>query len=142
MQCKVSKVAPEDHQKLTDAETLVEASNDASRDDTEDVEVARLILSPRQELSLQGCSVRSLREQSFQVSGPRLFNSIPKEVRNMTKVSVEEFKEKLDKFLEKIPDQPNVDGLTPTACNPFNAAPSNSIVDQARTILPHRRPVA
>ena len=54
-------------------------------------------------------SVRSLREQSFQVNGPRLFNSIPKEVRNMTKVSVEEFKVKLDKFLEKIPDQPNVD---------------------------------
>ena len=38
MQHKVSKVAPEDHQKLTDAETLGEASNEASCDDTEDVE--------------------------------------------------------------------------------------------------------
>ena len=87
-------------------------------------------------------SVRSLREQSFQVNGPRLFNSIPKQVRNMTKVPVDEFKAKLDKFLEKITDQPNVDGLTPAACNPYNAAPSNSIDDQARTILPHRRPGA
>ena len=87
-------------------------------------------------------SVRTLRDQSFQVNGPKLFNSIPKKVCNLTKVSVGEFKEQLDKFLEKIPDQPNVDGLTPTACNLYNAAPSNSIVDQARTILPHRRPGA
>ena len=87
-------------------------------------------------------SVRTLRDQSFQVNGPKLFNSIPKKVRNLTKVSVGEFKEQLDKFLEMIPDQPNVDGLTPTACNLYNAAPSNSIVDQARTIQPHRRPGA
>ena len=38
MQHKVSKVAPEDHQKLTDAETLDEASNEASWDDNEAVE--------------------------------------------------------------------------------------------------------
>ena len=87
-------------------------------------------------------SVKTLRDQSFQVNGPKLFNSIPRKVRNLTKVSVGEFKEQLDKFLEMIPDQPNVDGLTPTACNLYNAAPSNSIVDQARTILPHRRPGA
>ena len=45
MQNQVSKVAPEDHQKWTDAETLGEASDDASRDDTEDDDVARLVLS-------------------------------------------------------------------------------------------------
>ena len=87
-------------------------------------------------------SVRTLREQSFQANGPKLFNSIPKKVRDLTKVSVGDFKEQLDKFLEKIPDQPNVDGLTPTACDLYSAAPSNSIVDQARTILPLRRPGA
>ena len=48
-------------------------------------------------------------------------------------VSVEEFKEKLDKYLELIPDEPNVEGLTPSACDMFTAAPSNSIVDQSRT---------
>ena len=46
---QVSKVAPKDHQKLTVAETLGESSNDGSRDDTEDVDIARLILSPRHE---------------------------------------------------------------------------------------------
>jgi hypothetical protein len=86
--------------------------------------------------------VITLSEQSFQVNGPKLFNSIPKKVCDSTKVSVWEFKEQLDKVLEKIPDQPNVDGLTPKACNLYNAAPSNSIVDQARTILPHKRPGA
>ena len=52
----------------------------------------------------------------------------------MTKVSVEEFKMKLDKFLQKIPDEPNVDGLTPAACNQWTAAPSNSIIDQVRRV--------
>ena len=30
-------------------------------------------------------AVRTMREQSFQVNGPRLFNCIPKRIRNMTK---------------------------------------------------------
>ena len=47
MQNQVSKVAPENHQKETDAETLGEASEDASRDDTEDDDVARQVLSTR-----------------------------------------------------------------------------------------------
>ena len=76
--------------------------------------------------------VQSLRSQSFQVHGPQLFNSLPKAIRDVTKVSVDDFKEKLDNFLHKIPDEPNVEGLTPGACNLWTAAPSNSIVDQAR----------
>ena len=84
-------------------------------------------------------SVKSLREQSFQVNGPQLFNSLPKQIRNMTKVSVDDFKEKVDKYLENIPDEPHVDGLIPSGCNLFSAAPSNSILDQVRGI---RRPGA
>ena len=38
-------------------------------------------------------SVRKLREQSFQYNGPKLFNSLPKYLRSITKVAVEEFKE-------------------------------------------------
>ena len=79
-------------------------------------------------------AVKSLRSQSFQVNGPQLFNAVPKSVRDTTKVSVEEFKEKLDRFLQKIPDEPNVDGLTPGACNQWTAAPSNSILDQVRRV--------
>ena len=87
-------------------------------------------------------AVRTMREQSFQVNGPRLFNSIPKKIRNMTKVPVDKFKEHLDKFLEMVPDEPNVVGLTPATCNQFTAAPSNSILDQVRRVAQHRRPGA
>ena len=78
---------------------------------------------------------KSLRSQSFQVNGPQLFNAVPKSVRDTTKVTVEEFKEKLDRFLQKVPDEPNVDGLTPGACNQWTAAPSNSILDQVRRVF-------
>ena len=79
-------------------------------------------------------SIRKLREQSFQVNGPKLFNCLPPAIRKIIKVSVEQFKEKLDLFLTNIPDEPNVDGLTPGACDPFTAAPSNSIIDQTRRV--------
>ena len=78
-------------------------------------------------------SVGKLREQSFQYNGPKLFNSLPKYLRSISKVSVEEFKEKFDKYLQQIPDEPNVEGLTPSAFAMFTAAQSFSIVDQSGT---------
>ena len=86
-------------------------------------------------------SMKSLREQSFQVNGPKLFNCLPLSIRNLNGITVDEFKLKLDQFLAKIPDEPNVDGLTPSACDLFSAAPSNSVIDQSRT-LKTRRPGA
>ena len=77
-------------------------------------------------------SVKSLREQSFQVHGPQLFNCLPAYIRNKTKCGVLEFKELLDNFLTKIPDQPKVGTLVPSTCNQFNSSPSNSLVDQIR----------
>ena len=56
----------------------------------------------------------------------------------MTKVTVEEFKERLDMFLTKIPDEPKVEGLTPSACDLYSAAPSNSLIDQSRNITVRR----
>ena len=41
-------------------------------------------------------TVQSLRESSFQVMGPRLFNSLPKSLRNLQKGSIEDFKIMLD----------------------------------------------
>ena len=72
---------------------------------------------------------QSLRNQSFQVNGPRLFNCLPKNIRNIKKVSVPEFKEHLDKFLGQLPDQPKVGDLIPNVCDQLTARPSNSIVD-------------
>ena len=54
----------------------------------------------------------------------RLFNCMPKELREITGVTVDTFKKHLDKWLmEKVPDQPSCEGYTV-------AAASNSIVDQ------------
>ena len=67
--------------------------------------------------------IKKMREQSFQCNGPKLFNSLPPKLRNISGVSIDEFKMALDKHLEKIPDQPRMDGLVP-------AANSNSILHQ------------
>ena len=40
---------------------------------------------------------------------------------------------KLDAFLERLPDDPNVRGLVPGACN-IESRPSNSILDQVKRI--------
>ena len=78
-------------------------------------------------------SVKSLRENSFQIHGPKLFNCLPIHIRNMKNCGVDEFKSELDKILEIIPDQPNVPGMyTPTACDLYSGKPSNSLIDQIR----------
>ena len=46
-----------------------------------------------------------------QVSGPRLFNCLPKQLRNQTKIPLEDFKERLDQILMTVPDEPQVGGL-------------------------------
>ena len=76
----------------------------------------------------------TLREGSFQVNGPRLFNSLPKKIRNLTRISLEDFKIKLDKHLENIPDEPKIGGLVPNTSNQITMLPSNSIIDHAKTI--------
>ena len=77
---------------------------------------------------------QSLREGSFQIQGARIFNSLPKSIRNKTKINIDEFKLALDTYLQKIPDEPNLPGYTPSACNQVNASPSNSIIDQSRSL--------
>ena len=74
-------------------------------------------------------SIRNLRDQSFQVNGPRLFNSLPKQLRNMSKVPIDEFKMKLDNYLANLPDKPKIGDLIPSICNQITAKPSNSLID-------------
>ena len=73
-------------------------------------------------------SVQTLREQTFQVNEPQLFNALPASIRNMTRCGIEDFKMKLDKFLKNVPDEPNVRGLVPGACTaearPHHPTPS------------------
>ena len=68
--------------------------------------------------------IQSIRRSSFGIKGPRLFNSIPKQLRNLTGVTVEVFKAHLDKFLASIPDEPLIPGYSLyRRCN------TNSILD-------------
>ena len=76
--------------------------------------------------------VQTLKENSFNINGPMLFNSLPKKIRQISKCSVDQFKAKLDEFLSKVPDQPKTPSLVPEACNQFTAKPSNSLMDQMR----------
>ena len=49
--------------------------------------------------------LQTIREYSFAVMGPRLFNSIPKDIREF-QGSPEAFKRRFDKFLSTVPDKP------------------------------------
>ena len=68
-------------------------------------------------------AVRKAREASLQVKGARLFNLVPKEIRNLSGVTVETFKSGLDAWLNQIPDQPTIPGRQRSAL-------TNSLIDQ------------
>ena len=99
---------------------------------TEHLRLGRLCKIPQ----LKKCKsrIQTLREHSFQVRGPQLFNVLPPKIRNMTKCSIDDFKFALDQYLTKIPDEPNLPGYTPRACSQMSGKPSNSLVDQARNL--------
>ena len=60
----------------------------------------------------------------------RLWNALPKSIRNLKTSNLEEFKEVLDLFLCKVPDEPKCDGLNPGATNTMTGRQSNSIIHQ------------
>ena len=51
---------------------------------------------------------QSLQENAITEFGPRLYNSLPKYLRDIESVKTEKFKFKLDKFVDTIPDQPKM----------------------------------
>ena len=70
-------------------------------------------------------------DQVFQVHGPKLFNCLPARIRNISKIGLDEFKSALDKWLESIPDQPKIDGLTP-GTQDLSGVYSHSIIHQTK----------
>ena len=80
--------------------------------------------------------MKTLRENSFQVQGPILFNSLPAHIRNKKKCSIDEFKLVLDKFLELIPNEPNVNGThyTPRASCQITGKASNKLLNQIKQL--------
>ena len=67
--------------------------------------------------------VKGAKEKSLRVHGAHLFNLLPKSLRNEDSKDFALFKNHLDIFLSRIPDQPTVPGLG-------RAAATNSLVDQ------------
>ena len=65
----------------------------------------------------------SLQENAITVFLPRLYNSLPKYLRDIESVKTEKFKFELDKFLDTIPDEPKMP-------NYVTASGSNSILDK------------
>ena len=74
------------------------------------------------------------RLNSLQVMGPKLFNSLPVEIRNKTHCSVDDFKLWLDAYLTRIPDEPRTETLTPGAWT-LDMKPSNSLQYQSPRAL-------
>ena len=77
-----------------------------------------------------------MREQTYQVNGPQLFNVLPDHIRNMTKCPLDEFKMALDMYLKTVPDEPKMRELTPGGCDALGtgteARASNSLLEQTR----------
>ena len=67
---------------------------------------------------------QQVRYSSLAVQGPKLFNSLPKNIRNLKNCDIHDFKKMLDKYLSSIPDEP----LLPSYVK-FRRADTNSIVD-------------
>ena len=65
---------------------------------------------------------------SFCVQGALLFNSIPKELRNMRNCEKAVFKAALDKHLRTVPDEPQIPGYTAS-----HQEDSNSLLDMIRS---------
>ena len=68
-------------------------------------------------------SVKRARERFLNVHGARLFNLLPKSLRNENAADFPLFKNHLDIFLARIPDQPTMSGLA-------RGAVTNSLWDQ------------
>ena len=66
--------------------------------------------------------VKTLKEESFAVCGPRLFNSIPEQLRSFDG-ELGTLKKKLDKFLKSVPDKPSLPHY-------YQAALGNSLPQQ------------
>ena len=75
-------------------------------------------------------AIQTLLEQTLQVEGARLFNCMPKKLREIH--TLEEFKVELDQWLATIPDEPRMGGLTPSAVCGVTGRQSNSLLAWTR----------
>ena len=70
------------------------------------------------------------RKASFAFNASKLFNELPRNLRDLTQCSIKSFKNKLDAFLNMVPDEPQIVGLTQ-----LRRAASNSITEMVQWIV-------
>ena len=73
------------------------------------------------------------RESFFSYTATRLYNQLPRSLRDDTESSMEVWKKTLDLLLSNVPDTPRTQSLTPPLCNPITAKCTNSLLHW----LPH-----
>ena len=82
--------------------------------------------------TIETCNVQKFaqtkRTQSFQYVGPRLFNTLPRYLRDKLDVSLDTWKSELDNLLERIPDNPHTPDTIPGLCDHYTAGPTNSLI--------------
>ena len=71
-------------------------------------------------------TAQSLQENAMTVFGPRLYNSLPKYLREIKSVKTEKFKLELDKFLELIPDEQKLPNYV--TASGINSILTNSLI--------------
>jgi len=72
------------------------------------------------------------RKNSFHYVATRLFNGLPRNIRDQVEITKDEFKALLDDFYSQIPDNPHFDDLIPEPCDRVSAKPCNSIITWTR----------
>ena len=70
--------------------------------------------------------IQTIRFDSLTHKGPRLFNSLPRDIRDLQNCSTDTFKRALDRYLATVPDEPLLPSLTQ-----FRRCESNSLLDWA-----------
>ena len=83
---------------------------------------------PHDVIQSSSASVKKARESSLGVKGAKMFNLLPSSIRNTNSANVDVFKNALDEFLSKVPDQPTVAGQG-------RAAESNCLLHQVPLFL-------
>ena len=102
----------------------IEGRNEIKPDDN----LRRGLLCKVPYLNPHNTRFRTLKENSFVVKGPRLFNKLPYSIRQeCVGISPDAFKTKVDKFLSTIPDKPKLPGTEYS-----QQAESNSLLHQIR----------
>ena len=75
---------------------------------------------------------QNVRDKSFGITGPRLFNILPAYIRNISGCTINTFKNRLDKFLATVPDEPQIRGYTA-----MRRADTNSLVNMVQHAEAH-----